>query len=103
MGKETAICKRLMSIYRFQYSQALERPFSEGSLCLCRFYAAQCCGPVTSTVGKMSLIMQQVPSDAVANAWFNELGNTYMGGAHPSFDLARCLAQDGDAVDLNVS
>ncbi|CAL5222729.1 g5136 [Coccomyxa viridis] len=68
-----------------------------------KFYAAQCCGPVTSTVGKMSLIMQQVPSDAVANAWFNELGNTYMGGAHPSFDLARCLAQDGDAVDLNVS
>ena len=47
--------------------------------------------------------MQQVPSDAVANAWFNELGNAYMGGAHPSFDLARCLAQDGNTVNLNVS
>ena len=70
---------------------------------MCRFYASECCGPVTSTVGDMSLIMQQVPSDTVANAWFNELGSTYLYGSQPSFDLARCLAQDQNVVNLNVS
>lgn len=47
--------------------------------------------------------MQQVPSDTVANAWFDELGSTYLYGSQPSFDLARCLAQDQNVVNLNVS
>ena len=55
------------------------------------------------TVGDMSLIMQQVPSDTVANAWFDQLSSTYQYGLQPSFDLARCLAENQDIVNLNVS
>lgn len=72
-------------------------------LCLRRFYASNCCGPVTPMVGDMSLIMQQVPSDAVSNAWFNQLGRISQYRTQPTFDLARCLAQDQNAVNLNVS
>ena len=73
------------------------------ALCLCRFYASNCCGPVTAMVGDMSLIMQQVPSDAVSNAWFNQLGGISQYGMQPTFDLARCLAQDQNAVNVSVS
>ena len=72
-------------------------------LCLRRFYSSNCCGRVTPMVGDMSLIMQQVPSDAVSNAWFNQLGRISQYRTQPTFDLARCLAQDQNAVNLSVS
>ena len=83
--------------------QSPRQACSEWGLCQCRFYAAECCGPVQPTVGDMSLIMQQVPSDTVANAWFHALGSTSLLGSQSSFDLARCLAQNQQVVSLNVS
>ncbi|CAK0783756.1 hypothetical protein CVIRNUC_006955 [Coccomyxa viridis] len=68
-----------------------------------KFYASRCCSQVAPTVGDMSLIMQQVPSDTVANAWFDQMSSTYQYGLQPSFDLARCLAENQDIVNLNVS
>lgn len=54
-------------------------------------------------MGDMSLIMQQVPSDTLSNAWFQKLGSSDQYGLQPTFDLARCLAQDQSIVNLNVS
>jgi hypothetical protein len=53
----------------------------------------------------MSLIMQQVPEldQGAANAWFDALGSSYNYGTAPTFNLARCLAADSNAVNVEAS
>ena len=71
--------------------------------CLCRFYADQCCGAVTDTLGRMSLIMQQVPDRAASDAWFSTLGDSYQLGQAPAFNLARCLAANKDILSVQAA
>ncbi|CAL8462000.1 g1531 [Coccomyxa elongata] len=68
-----------------------------------QFYADKCCGTVTNTLGRMSLIMQQVPDRAASDAWFKTLGDSYQLGQAPVFNLARCLAADKNIVSVQAA
>ncbi|BDA41275.1 hypothetical protein COCOBI_02-0550 [Coccomyxa sp. Obi] len=68
-----------------------------------QFYADRCCGTVTDTLGRMSLIMQQVPDRVASDAWFNTLGDSYQLGQAPVFNLARCLAADKNIVAVQAA
>lgn len=70
---------------------------------MCRFYADKCCGTVTDTLGRMSLIMQQVPDRAASDAWFSTLGDSFQLGVAPVFNLARCLAADKNIVTVQAA
>ena len=70
---------------------------------MCRLYADKCCGEVTDTLSRMSVIMQQVPDRAASDAGFSTLGASYEFGRTPVFNLARCLAADKAFVSAQVA
>lgn len=69
----------------------------------CRLYADKCCGQVTDTLSRMSVIMQQVPDRAASDVWFGTLGSSYEFGRTPVFNLARCLAADKNTVSTEAA
>ncbi|KAK9908886.1 hypothetical protein WJX75_004225 [Coccomyxa subellipsoidea] len=68
-----------------------------------QLYVDKCCGTVTETLSRMSVIMQQVPDRAASDAWFGTLGASYKFGRTPVINLARCLAADKNTVSAEAA
>ena len=78
-------------------------PFEPALAMARRLYADKCCGTVTDTLSRMSVIMQQVPDRAASDAWFGTLGASYEFGRTPVINLARCLAADKNTVSAEAA